>query len=53
MEKMVLCEEDLAKTPKGDNRKVMLAAELCANTTMTKTWIVRHLRIGTRVYLIQ
>ena len=47
-EKMVLCEEDWAKTPKRDNRKVMLAAELCANTTMTKEWIARRLRINTQ-----
>ena len=29
----------VVKTPKGDKRKVMLAAEFCANTTMTKEWI--------------
>ena len=52
MEKMGLCEEDLAKTPKGDKREVMLAAELRANTTMTKEWIARRLRTGTRWYLI-
>ena len=51
MEKMVLCEEDLAKTPKGDKRKVMLAAELRVNTTMTKEWIATRLRMGTREYL--
>ena len=36
MEKMVLCEEDLAKTTKGDKRNVMLAAELRTNMTMTR-----------------
>ena len=46
MEKMRLCEEDLAKMPKGDKREVMLAAELCVNTTMTKEWIARRLRMG-------
>ena len=51
MEKMVLCEADLAKTPKGDKRKVMLTAELRANTTMTKEWIAGRLRMGTRGYL--
>ena len=51
MEKMGLCEEDLAKTPKGDKRKVMLAAKLRASTTMTKEWIARRLRMGTRGYL--
>ena len=42
----------VAKTPKEDKRKVMLAAELCANTTMIKEWIARRLRMGTRGYLI-
>ena len=51
MEKVGLCEEDLAKTPKGDKRKVMLTAELRANTTMTKEWIATRLRMGTREYL--
>ena len=51
MEKMVLCEEDLSKMPKGDKRKVMLTAELRANTTMTKEWIATRLRMGTREYL--
>ena len=46
MEKMRLCEEDLAKTPKRDNRKVMLTAELRANTTMTKEWIASRLHMG-------
>ena len=51
MEKMGLCEEDLAKTPKEDKRKIMLAAELRANTTMTKEWIARRLRMGNQGYL--
>ena len=52
IEKMGLCEEDLAKPPKGDNREAMLTAELRANTTMTKEWIARRLRMGTRWDLI-
>ena len=42
----------VVKTPKGDKRNVMLAAELRANTAMTKEWIARRLRMGTRWYLI-
>jgi len=29
----------VVKTPTGDKRKIMLAAELRTNTTMTKEWI--------------
>ena len=40
----------VVKTPKGDKRNVMLAAELRANTTMTKEWIARRLRMSPRVF---
>ena len=42
LEKMGLCEED------ADKRKVMLTAQLRSNTTMTKEWIVRRLRMDTQ-----
>ena len=45
-----LSEEDLERTPKGDQRKVKLAAELRTNTTMTLDWMARRLRMGTRGY---
>ena len=51
LRKVGLREEDLAQTAKGAERKVRVAKELRANTTMTVAWIARRLQMGTRGYL--
>jgi hypothetical protein len=38
--------QDLAGRPKGDARKVRIAARLCQETTMTLAWISRRLQMG-------
>jgi REP element-mobilizing transposase RayT len=42
---------DLQAKPKGDAKKVALAARLRTETTMTVGWIAERLRMGTRGYL--
>ncbi len=44
-------EADLNTRPKGDAVKVVLAARLRAETTMTVGWIAERLAMGTRGYL--
>ena len=44
-------EADLKTRPKGDSAKVVLAARLRADTTMTVGWIAERLAMGTRGYL--
>ena len=44
-------EGDLKTRPKGDSVKVVLAARLRAETTMTVGWIAERLAMGTRGYL--
>ena len=44
-------EADLNTRPKGDAVKVVLAARLRAETTMTVGWIAELLAMGTRGYL--
>jgi hypothetical protein len=44
-------EADLKTRPKGDSVKVVLAARLRAETTMTVGWIAERLAMGTRGYL--
>jgi hypothetical protein len=44
-------EADLKTRPKGDSAKVVLAARLRAETTMTAGWIAERLAMGTRGYL--
>ena len=44
-------EADLKTRPKGDSVKVVLAARLRAETTMTVGWIAERLAMGTRSYL--
>jgi hypothetical protein len=44
-------EADLKTRPKGDSAKVVLAARLRAETTMTVGWIAERLAMGTRGYL--
>ena len=41
----------LQARPKGDQKKVALAARLRAETTMTAGWIAERLEMGTRGYL--
>ncbi len=43
--------EDLARRRKGDPRKVKLAAEVRAETTMPLAWIAERLGMGSRGYL--
>jgi hypothetical protein len=38
--------QDLAGRPKGDARKVRIAARLRQETTMTLAWIARRLQMG-------
>ena len=50
--KRELCREaDLNTRPKGDAVKVVLAARLRAETTLTVGWIAERLAMGTRGYL--
>jgi len=44
-------EADLKTRPKGDPVKVVLAARLRVETTMTVSWIAERLVMGTRGYL--
>jgi hypothetical protein len=44
-------ETTLATLPKGDPRKVILARQLRAATTMPLGWIAHRLAMGTRGYL--
>ena len=44
-------ESDLGLVRKGDARKVMLAQELRAQTTMPLSWIAKRLSMGSRGYL--
>ena len=44
-------EAELKTLPKGDSVKVVLAARLRAETTMTVGWIAERLAMGTRGYL--
>ena len=49
--KIGLSEEDLARTKKGDARKLEVAAELRSTTTMPLEWIAKRLQMGSRGYL--
>ena len=44
-------DADLTKRCKGDKKKVALALQLRANTTMPLSWIAARLGMGTRGYL--
>ena len=44
-------EADLKTRPKGDLVKLVLAARLRAETTMTVRWVAERLALGTRGYL--
>ena len=44
-------EADLKTRPKGDSVKLVLAARLRVETTMTVGWIAERLAMGTRGYL--
>jgi hypothetical protein len=44
-------EKDLAAWRKGDGRKVKLAADVRAGTTMPLAWIAKRLAMGSRGYL--
>jgi hypothetical protein len=44
-------EADLKTRPKGHSVKLVLAARLRAETTMTVGWIAERLAMGTRGYL--
>ena len=44
-------EADLKTRPKGDSVKLVLAARLRAETTMTVRWVAERLALGTRGYL--
>jgi hypothetical protein len=44
-------EADLKTRPKEDSVKVVLAARLRVETTMTVGWIAERLAMGTRGYL--
>jgi hypothetical protein len=43
-------EADLGRTGKGDRRKVEMAMQLRAETTLSVEWIAKRLRMGSRAY---